>query len=107
MTFIIRFFQAIADNCVWIGGLATINDVIPPEHFGKAMGILSVTIAAGSSAGPVFAGILFEKCGYWVAWSSTFAILFVDFLMRLVMVERPKSQKTGKYFHQYDNKQIP
>ncbi|KAF7590848.1 hypothetical protein BBP40_002317 [Aspergillus hancockii] len=92
VVFIVRFFQALADNSMWIAGLATVNDVIPSHHFGKVMGILSVAVSVGTSAGPVFAGILLERGGYWTAWSIPFALLLVDIAMRLLMVEPKKCQ---------------
>lgn len=38
------------------------------------------------------AGILFEMGGYWLAWSSAFAIIVVDIVLRVLMIERPKTQ---------------
>ncbi|RAL09380.1 vesicular amine transporter [Aspergillus homomorphus CBS 101889] len=90
--FLARFFQAIADNCMWIGGLAIISQTFPAQHFGKVMSVLSVTVAVGTSAGPVLSGILFEKGGYWIAWTSAFAVLLVDAVMRMLMIECKPAQ---------------
>jgi MFS family permease len=77
---------------MWVAGLATVNDVIPSHQFGKVMGILSVAVSVGTSAAPVFAGILLERSGYWTAWSIPFALLLADIAMRLLMVERRKCE---------------
>ena len=61
-----------------------------PEHLGKTYGVISLVVAAGTSAGPMVAGILFEVGGYWLAWSSAFAIILVDIVLRMLMLERPK-----------------
>ncbi|RAH68526.1 MFS transporter [Aspergillus aculeatinus CBS 121060] len=95
--FVARFFQAIADNCMWIGGLAVIGRTFPAHNFGKVMSVLSVTVAVGTSAGPVLSGILLEKGGYWVAWSSAFAVLVVDANLRLLMIERKPEESTTSH----------
>lgn len=93
-----RFIQAIADNSMWIAGLAMITDIVPSHHFGQIMAFLSVAVCVGTSACPIIAGLLFEKCGYWAAWSSAFLLLFVDFVMRILMIEGPKIDISGKSF---------
>ncbi|PYH47054.1 MFS general substrate transporter [Aspergillus saccharolyticus JOP 1030-1] len=92
--FIARFLQAIADNCMWIGGLAVIGRTFPASHFGRVMSVLSVTVAVGTSMGPVLSGIILENGGYWAAWSSAFVVLSVDASLRLLMIERPPQQPT-------------
>lgn len=85
-----RLVQAIASAFIWVVGYATIADNVQPEHLGKTYGVISLVVAAGTSAGPMVAGILFEVGGYWLAWSSAFAIILVDIVLRMLMLERPK-----------------
>jgi hypothetical protein len=58
-------------------------------HFGQIIAFLSVAVSLGTSYGPMIAGLLFEKCGYQEAWSSTIQLLLVDFVMQILMTERP------------------
>lgn len=81
---------------MWIGGLAVIGRTFPAHNFGKVMSVLSVTVAVGTSAGPVLSGILLEKGGYWVAWSSAFAVLVVDATLRLLMIERKPEESRSQ-----------
>ncbi|GAB1197571.1 hypothetical protein APSETT444_006869 [Aspergillus pseudonomiae] len=71
---------------------ATIADNVKQEHLGKTYGMISLVVAVGTSGGPMAAGILFEMGGYWLAWSSAFAIIVVDIVLRALMIERPRSQ---------------
>ncbi|OGM42567.1 MFS multidrug transporter [Aspergillus bombycis] len=87
-----RFIQAIASAFIWTVGYATIADNVRQEHLGKTYGVISLVVAAGTSGGPMAAGILFEIGGYWLAWSSAFAIIVVDIVLRVLMIERPRTQ---------------
>lgn len=86
-----RFFQAIADNAMWIASLAIISDTIPSQHSGKVMGFVNVAASIGTSGGPMVAGVLFEKLGYWLAWSAAFTILAFDIVLRILMLDKPKT----------------
>ncbi|KAI9037141.1 putative MFS multidrug transporter [Aspergillus affinis] len=89
--FIGRLIQAIASSFIWVVGYATIADNVQPENLGKTYGFVSVVVGAGTSGGPIIAGVLFELGGYWLAWSSAFVIIFFDIIFRLLMLERPRS----------------
>ncbi|KAE8393119.1 major facilitator superfamily domain-containing protein [Aspergillus alliaceus] len=86
-----RAIQSIASSFIWTVGYATIADNVKQENLGKTYGVISLVVAAGTSAGPMAAGILFEMGGYWLAWSSAFAILVLDIILRVLMIEKPKS----------------
>ncbi|GLB07059.1 hypothetical protein AtubIFM57258_002380 [Aspergillus tubingensis] len=92
-----RLIQAIASSFIWVVGYATIADNVQPENLGKTYGVISLVVAAGTSGGPMVAGILFELGGYWVAWSSAFIILILDIILRLLMLEKPDVQGDADY----------
>ncbi|THD00296.1 hypothetical protein EYZ11_000189 [Aspergillus tanneri] len=83
---------------------ATIADNVQPEHLGKTYGIVSVVVGAGTSGGPIVAGVLFELGGYWTAWSSAFAILLLDIICRVLMVEKPRAHPGS---HDGDSENAP
>ncbi|KAJ5360329.1 hypothetical protein N7517_009520 [Penicillium concentricum] len=87
--FVGRFFQCITSNALWIIGMATMVENLGTEHMGKIAGLTSTITAAGTTAGPVLAGLLFEAGGYWCAWAGAAAFLLVDIIMRLFMIEKP------------------
>ncbi|OKO89546.1 hypothetical protein PENSUB_13612 [Penicillium subrubescens] len=58
------------------------------EHMGKIAGLTTTLTAAGTTAGPVLAGLLFQIGGYWCAWAGAAAFLLVDIITRLIMIEK-------------------
>lgn len=86
--FVGRFFQSITSNALWVVGMATMVENLGSEHMGKIGGLVSTLQAAGTTAGPFLAGLLFAVGGYWSAWAAAAAFLLVDIVMRLLMVEK-------------------
>jgi MFS family permease len=93
--FIGRFVQGIASSIMWVVGLTTVADNVHLEHMGKIYTTVSMAAAVGTSAGPTLAGVLFQLAGYWVAWSTAFAIIGVDIIFRLLMLESPHTSEIG------------
>lgn len=50
-----------------------------------------------ASAGPIVAGLLFGVAGYWAAWSGAVVFLAVDIVLRLLMIEKPKSDVNNAF----------
>lgn len=86
-TFVGRIVQAIAGSGAWVTGLALLTDNVPEEHLGKVFGTAMSFISGGTLAGPVVGGTLLQLSGYWAAWSFPLALLVVDVIARLIMVE--------------------
>lgn len=62
---------------LWIVGYATMADTVGTKNIGKATGITTAAVSAGTLAGAMMAGILVDTVGYWPAWSLS--ILVVSF----------------------------
>ncbi|PWY75038.1 MFS multidrug transporter [Aspergillus heteromorphus CBS 117.55] len=92
-----RLVQAIASSVIWVAGYGAIAENVHPDHLATTYGVISLVVAAGTSGGPMVAGILFELGGYWAAWSSVFTILVADIIVRLLMLERPKTKESAEY----------
>ena len=89
-----RILQGVSGTGAWIVGFAMLTDAAGSKHLGKALGFAGSFITAGIITGPTIAGVLLEFFGYWPAWSVPLALLAIDFIARLAMVEEPKSPKT-------------
>lgn len=51
----------------------------------------------GIVAGPMVSGMFFQLLGYWAAWSVPIALLVLDFMARLLMIEtRPVTKEPSK-----------
>jgi MFS family permease len=81
--------QGIAGSLVWIVGFATVAETVGDDSVGSVMGIVTSFAHAGIISGPMVSGFLFGLAGYWAAWSVPLAVLTVDIIARLIMVERP------------------
>lgn len=88
-----RIFQGISGTGAWIVGFAMLTDAAGSKHIGKALGFAGSFITAGIITGPAIAGVLLELFGYWPAWSVPLALIVVDFIARLAMVEVPEASK--------------
>jgi MFS family permease len=88
-----RFVQAFASNAIFVLGLATIAENIPSERICQTMGIVTSAVSVGTSAGTMLAGVLLELFGYWPTWSTAFALIAVDAISRLLMIEKEKGEQ--------------
>lgn len=82
-----RILQAIASSASWIVGLATLTDAFGLEHLGKVSGVVLSFATAGTITGPTVAGTLLELVGYWPTWCVPMAVLVLDIVARLLMIE--------------------
>ncbi|KAJ5678736.1 Major facilitator superfamily domain general substrate transporter [Penicillium macrosclerotiorum] len=90
--FIGRFLQGIAESTVWIVGLTTVTEVVDENQLGAVMGIMASFINTGMLTGPIASGFLLEHTGYWQMWSIPLAVLTLDIIARLIMVDPPPKQ---------------
>ncbi|PVH87799.1 putative MFS multidrug transporter [Cadophora sp. DSE1049] len=88
--FISRFIQAFASNAIFVIGFATMAETIPSDRMGQAMGLVTMAASVGTSAGTMLAGVLLELIGYWPTWCTAFALLGIDAVLRLLMIERKR-----------------
>ncbi|KAF2121490.1 major facilitator superfamily domain-containing protein [Lophiotrema nucula] len=83
-----RFLQGASGGAVWTIGLALLLETVGQENLGKAIGsVFSFTSVAGLFA-PVIGGLLYAKSGYKGVFGVGIALIGVDFLMRLLMIEK-------------------
>lgn len=90
-----RSIQAIGGNAAWIVGLATVADAVGQENIGTIMGAVSSFFVSGLLFGPMLSGALLDLVGYWPTWMAAIAVLVVDMLMRVVMIE-DRSNSNGE-----------
>lgn len=94
MLFAARFVQAFSTTIIWVAGMSTAGDQVPVHHFGKTLSIVATAISVGTSVGPMLSGTLFQLFGYYTAWSSAFAIIAFDIILRLLMLEPVREEET-------------
>ncbi|CAK3875672.1 MFS-type transporter [Lecanosticta acicola] len=88
-----RVLQGISAAFVWTIGLALCLETVGPENLGKTIGSIFSFIAVGNLAAPTLGGLLYEKTGYEGVFAIGASILIVDFLMRIMVIEKKEALK--------------
>ncbi|KAK7534349.1 major facilitator superfamily domain-containing protein [Phyllosticta citribraziliensis] len=83
-----RVLQGISAAVVWTIGLALCLETVGSDNLGKTIGSIFSFISVGNLAAPVLGGVLYEKSGYAGVFGIGFALLAVDFTMRLLVSEK-------------------
>ncbi|KAI1459647.1 MFS transporter-like protein [Annulohypoxylon moriforme] len=91
--FVARVLQGISAAVVWTIGLAMIMDTVGPENLGKVVGSIFSFISVGELMAPVIGGVLYEKTGYSGVFGVAAGVLGLDFVMRLLVVEKKTAAK--------------
>jgi MFS family permease len=88
-----RVLQGISAAFVWTIGLALCLETVGPENLGKTIGSIFSFISVGNLAAPLLGGVLYEKAGYPGVFGIGFAILAIDFVMRLLVIEKKVARR--------------
>ncbi|MBN1166084.1 MAG: MFS transporter, partial [Methanospirillaceae archaeon] len=88
-----RVVQGLGGSMVFATSVAIVTAVFPPGERGKAIGIITATVYAGLSAGPVIGGVLTQYLG----WPSIFLLNVPLALVVIVLTltEIPGEWKAG------------
>ncbi|KAM0748071.1 MFS general substrate transporter [Meredithblackwellia eburnea MCA 4105] len=83
-----RILQGISGTGIWTLGLSLITDSVPEERVGTVMGQVMIGFSLGSLIGPPVGGVLYARMGYRAPFIFALCLLFCDFLLRLLMIEK-------------------
>ncbi|KAF2260238.1 MFS transporter-like protein [Lojkania enalia] len=83
-----RILQGASAAVVWVVGLALLADTIPQEQLGQAMGYVSLGMSLGILIAPLLGGVVFEHGGYDAVFGMAYALVGVDIILRLLLVEK-------------------
>ncbi|KAK5197275.1 hypothetical protein LTR92_003214 [Exophiala xenobiotica] len=98
MLVIARLLQGTSAAVVWTVGLAMVLDTVGPQNLGKVIGTIFSFISVGELAAPVLGGVLYRKTGYAGVFGLGSALLGLDFIMRLLVIEKKVAAKHDKSF---------
>ncbi|KAI0201467.1 major facilitator superfamily domain-containing protein [Astrocystis sublimbata] len=88
-----RILQGVSAAVVWTIGLAMVLDTVGPQDLGKVIGTIFSIISVGQLMAPVIGGVLYEKTGYAGVFGLGAGILALDFIMRLLVIEKKTAAK--------------
>ncbi|KAI2466182.1 MFS transporter-like protein [Annulohypoxylon bovei var. microspora] len=88
-----RVLQGVSGAVVWTVGLAMVLDTVGPQNLGKVVGSIFSFISVGGLMAPVVGGVLYEKTGYLGVFGVALGVLGLDFIMRLLVIEKKTAAK--------------
>ncbi|KAH1481822.1 hypothetical protein KXX26_007429 [Aspergillus fumigatus] len=83
-----RLLQGGATAMVAVAGLALMTDSVSFDNLGQTIGYLGSSIALGFLLGPLLGGLVYNAAGYNAVFAMAFAIIGVDFVMRVAVIEK-------------------
>ncbi|KAJ9625182.1 hypothetical protein H2204_010569 [Knufia peltigerae] len=98
MLVIARLLQGTSAAVVWTVGLAMVLDTVGPENLGKVIGTIFSFISVGELMAPVLGGVLYRKTGYAGVFGLGCALLTVDFILRILVVEKKVAAEYDESF---------
>lgn len=90
-----RVVQGIASAMVDVAGLALLRDRIGQDQLGEALGYFGTASMIGLIGSPFLGGLLYQERGFYAVCALGFAVITVDSILRLVVVEKSRSRRTG------------
>ena len=88
-----RLLQGVSAGMLWVVCLALLTDTVGPAGIGQAVGVIGVPMSIGPIVGPLLGGVIYAHGGYYAVFGLMFAMLGVDAVLRLVMIEKRVAQK--------------
>ncbi|KIV92149.1 hypothetical protein PV10_06610 [Exophiala mesophila] len=88
-----RTLQGASAAVVWTVALALLADTVKKEESAKAIGYVSVAMTLGVLFGPMIGGVVYERSGYYPVFAVTFAVIGLDIILRLLMIEKKIAAK--------------
>jgi MFS family permease len=83
-----RILQGAAAAIVWVVGIALLVDTVGEERIGETLGWVSSAMGIGFFLAPLLGGIVYEKAGYYSVYYMAFALIAVDIVLRLALIEK-------------------
>ena len=78
---------------VYTAGLALLVDTVGQDEIGAWIGFAFSGMSAGVMISPCVAGFVYAHAGYHAVFAAVLAIIGLDFVMQLVMIEKQAAQK--------------
>lgn len=88
-----RFLQGAASAVVWVVGNALVADTVGADGVGKAVGYTTMACSVGLLAGPLLGGALYEYGGYYAVFGLAFALIGLDFVLRMALIEKKHAER--------------
>lgn len=104
-----RLLQGGSAAVVWTVALALLSDTVSKDESGQALGYVALSYSLGVLVAPLLGGVVYARAGYYAVFAMTFAVIALDIVLRLLIVERKVAEKwrqKGSSNHDRDDNQI-
>lgn len=88
-----RFLQGASGGTVWTIGLALLMETVGQENLGKTVGTIFSFCSVAGLFSPVLGGVIYAKAGYTGVFALGLSFIVVDFIMRLLMIEKKVARR--------------
>ncbi|KAF2631015.1 MFS general substrate transporter, partial [Macroventuria anomochaeta] len=88
-----RLLQGASGGVVWTLGLAIIVETVGQENLGRTMGTIFSFISVAGLFSPICGGLLYAKTGYNGVFGVGIGLVAIDFILRILMVEKRVADK--------------
>ena len=89
-----RLLQGASGGVIWTIGIALLIETVGAENLGKTIGTIFSACSVATLFSPVVGGALYAKSGYGGVFGLGLALIIIDFILRLLMIEK---KVAGKY----------
>jgi MFS family permease len=88
-----RLLQGASAAVVWTVALALLSDTVGKEESGQALGYVAMSYSLGVLVAPLLGGVVYDKAGYYAVFAMTFAVIALDIVLRLLIIEKKAAAK--------------
>lgn len=88
-----RLLQGASAGVVWTVALALLSDTVGKDQSGRALGFVAASYSVGTLIAPMLGGIVYREGGYFEVFSMMFALICVDIILRLLIIEKHKAAR--------------
>lgn len=88
-----RLLQGLSAAVVWTVGLALLVDTVGQKEIGRVMGYVSLSMSIATLVAPLLGGVVYARGGYYAVFAMAFALIGLDILLRLALVEKKIAKK--------------
>ena len=97
---IARCLQGISAGVVYTTVLALLVETVERDEVGSWVGFALSGVNLGVLLAPVLAGVLYEKAGYYAVFGICLAIIVIDLLGALLLIDKTRARKWVQDSHQ-------
>ncbi|RFU29083.1 hypothetical protein B7463_g7272, partial [Scytalidium lignicola] len=94
-----RVLQGFSASITWVVGLTLLADTAKKDSVAQSFGYVGAASSLGTVIAPVLGGIIYHNVGYYPVFAMCFALVAIDILLRLTIIEKKSAAKWLQLSH--------